>query len=84
MPELLNTIKAMHKKDEEDKKFFAMLQGVDLNEKTEEEKGADFEDVQIRAMGINANKDDIVSLQGQRAAAAGFGIGMGLGYSKEQ
>jgi len=33
-------------------------------------------------LGINANADDVVSLQGQFASEAGFGVGMGLGYVK--
>ena len=52
-----------------------------LNEETKEE-GPSFEDVQRRALGINASGDDVVSLQGPLAASAGFGIGAGLGYEK--
>jgi hypothetical protein len=33
-------------------------------------------------MGITASANDIVSLQGQMAAQAGFGIGAGLGYER--
>ncbi len=83
MPELLTTFKAMQKTEEEKRTFLAMLQGVDLRDKSEEKEGSTFEEVQMRAMGINANKDDVMSLQGSLAAQAGFGIGMGLGYSKE-
>jgi hypothetical protein len=82
MPELLNTFKAMQKTEEEKRNFLALLQGVDLREKTEE-KGSSFEEVRMRALGINASRDDIVSLQGPLAAEAGFGIGAGLGYSRE-
>ena len=82
MPELLTTFKAMQKTEEEKRTFLAMLQGVDLREKSEEKEGPTFEEVQMRAMGITADKDDVMSLQGPLAAEAGFGIGMGLGYSK--
>lgn len=83
MPELVQTFQAMQKTEEEKRKFLAMLQGVDLSEGQEEENSSSFEDVRRRALGINASKDDIVSLQGTLAAESGFGIGAGLGYFKE-
>jgi len=81
MPELIQTFKSMQKTEEEKRKFLASLQGVNLNgeEKTE---GPTFEDIQRRALGIDASGDDVVSLQGPLAAKQGFGIGLGLGYSK--
>ena len=81
MPELIQTFKSMQKTEEEKRKFLASLQGVNLNgeEKTE---GQTFEDIQRRALGIDASGDDVVSLQGPLAAQQGFGIGAGLGYSK--
>jgi len=82
MPELLLTLEAMRKKEHNDKKFQASLKGVDIGEYKENE-GAKFDDVRLRAAGINATADDVVSLQGSFAAEAGFGIGAGLGYSKE-
>jgi hypothetical protein len=82
MPELVQTFKSMQKTKEEKRKFLASLQGVDLGEESQEE-GSSFEEVRLRAMGINANTSDVVSLQGQIAAEAGFGIGAGLGYSME-
>jgi len=39
--------------------------------------------MRLRAAGINATSNDVVSLQGRFAAEAGFGIGAGLGYSTE-
>ncbi len=81
MPELIQTFKAMQKTEEEKRKFLASLQGVNLNEE-EKTEGPTFEDIQRRALGINASGDDVVSLQGQLAAQQGFGIGAGLGYSK--
>ena len=82
MPELIQTFKSMQKTEEEKRKFLASLQGVNLNgeEKTE---GPTFEDIQRRALGIDASGDDVVSLQGPLATQQGFGIGAGLGYSKE-
>ena len=73
----------MRKKEHNDKKFQASLKGVDIGEFQEEEKGTSFDDVRLKAAGINATSEDVVSLQGSFAAQAGFGIGAGLGYSKE-
>ena len=83
MPELIQTFKAMQKTESEKRRFLASIQGVDLNEQDNENEGPTFEDIQRRALGINASGDDVVSLQGSFAAQAGFGIGEGLGYSKE-
>ena len=82
LPELLQTIESMQKDESEKRIFLASLQGVDLRDE-QEEKGPTFEDIRLRAMGIEATTDDVVSLQGSMAAEAGFGIGAGLGYSKE-
>jgi hypothetical protein len=83
MPELVNTLKALKKRDYDSKKFQASLTGVDMGEYEEEKKGSSFEEIQLRAAGITTSADDVVSLQGRFAAAAGFGIGEGLGYVKE-
>ena len=84
MPELINTLKALKKKDHEDKKFIASLKGVEIGEYEDDKKGGpSFEDIRLRAAGINATSNDVVSLQGNFAAQAGFGIGAGLGYSRE-
>jgi len=84
MPEMVQTFKSMQKSESEKRKFLAMIQGVDLNEgSNEDETKSSFEDVRRRALGINASADDVVSLQGAFASEAGFGIGAGLGYSIE-
>jgi hypothetical protein len=80
MPELVQTLTAMNRKQTEERKFLASLQGVDLEEQQEE---SSFEDVRRRALGVTASADDVVSLQGSFANEAGFGIGAGLGYIKE-
>ena len=82
MAELIQTFKAMQKTESEKRRFLASIQGIDLNDEVEEE-GPTFDDIQRKALGINASSDDVVSLQGTFAAQAGFGIGAGLGYSKE-
>lgn len=84
MPELINTFQALKKKEHADRKFVASLKGVDIGEFEENNnKGSSFEEIELRAAGIHANPNDVVSLQGRFAAQAGFGIGEGLGYVKE-
>ena len=84
MPEMVQTFKSMQKTESEKRKFLASIQGVDLNESSNENKGgSSFEDVKRRALGVTASADDVVSLQGAFASEAGFGIGAGLGYSIE-
>lgn len=84
MPELIQTLKAIKKSEEEERKFLAALQGKNLDEDEEEKReGPSFDDIQRRVLGIETDKSDILSLQGSFAAQAGFGIGAGLGYSKE-
>jgi hypothetical protein len=84
MPELIQTLKAIKKSEEEERKFLAALQGKNLDGDEEEEReGPSFDDIQRKVLGIETDKNDILSLQGSFAAQAGFGIGAGLGYSKE-
>ena len=78
MPEMVQTFKAMQKSEGDKRKFLASLQGIDLNEDKEEEKT--FDDIRRKALGINADANDVVSLQGSFASEAGFGVGAGLGY----
>jgi len=79
MPELVATLVAKQKSDYEDKKFFAAIQGVDIDKdsKSGQEK---WEEIKARAFskGKTSNPNDILSLQGGAAKQAGFGIGMGL------
>ena len=82
MPELINTLKALQKREYETRKFQASLKGISLGEE-EKNEGPTFDDIALKAAGINANRNDVLSLQGQFAAKAGFGIGAGLGYSQE-
>ena len=82
MPEMLQTLKAVQKTEDEKRRFLASLQGVNLDEDSSSES-VTFDDVKRRAFGISASKDDVVSLQGEFAKEAGFGIGLGLGYSRE-
>jgi len=83
MPELLQTLNSMHKKEHNQRKFAASLKGIQIDDDAEEKESKTFDDVRRKALGITASADDVVSLQGSFASEAGFGIGMGLGYSKE-
>jgi hypothetical protein len=79
MPELLSTLEAQRERDFQEKKFFAALKGVDLENQS---TGNEWERLKARVNSKNATSDgnDIVSLQGNAAHRAGFGIGVGLDY----
>ena len=84
MPELIATFQALKKKEHSERKFVASLKGVEIGDYQEDgSKGSSFEEIELRAAGIHASPNDVVSLQGRFAAQAGFGIGEGLGYIKE-
>ena len=84
MPELTSLLVAKREKEYEERKFFAAIQGIDLDTNSQGSKGQkEWEDMKSRVFSGGTAKDssDIVSLQGQNAARAGFGIGNGLEYS---
>jgi hypothetical protein len=85
MPELTAILVAKREKENQDKKFFAALQGVDLDDSgSGGSRGQkEWEDLKARAFSGGKVKDsnDITSLQGQTAKQKGFGIGQGLEYS---
>ena len=80
MPEMVQTFRAMQKTEDDKRRFLASIQGIDLDDNRNSEEKT-FDDVRRKALGINANADDVVSLQGTFASEAGFGIGAGLGYT---
>jgi hypothetical protein len=83
MPELITTISSRRELDYQEKKFLAAMQGINLDEETGQSKGQkEWEDMKARVFSGGATSDskDILALQGQNAAKAGFGIGMGLDY----
>ena len=86
MPELVQLLKGISKKEDEERKFQASLQGINLGEDAtveEESEYPTFEEIQMRAQGINGLQNDIIGLRGQAAATKGFGINQGLGYTEE-
>ena len=82
MPEVLITLSAKRDLDYQEKKFLAAMQGVDLDKETG--KNNPWEEMKARVFsgGDTSNPNDVLALQGQNAAKAGFGIGMGLDYKK--
>lgn len=85
MPELTATLISKREKEHEERKFFAAIQGIDLEGDSDKSKGQkEWEDMKARVFsgGASVDSDDVVSLQGHSAAKAGFGINNGLEYSK--
>jgi len=82
MAELTTTLTAWREQDYNNKKFFAAIQGVDLDKNTD--KSNAWEEMKARVFsGGQANgSNDVLALQGVNASNAGFGIGMGLDYEK--
>ena len=83
MPELVATLEAKRKQDHEEKKFMAAIQGINLDEASGNKGQKEWEDLKARVFsgGQSSDSTDILSLQGQNAAKAGFGIGAGLEYT---
>lgn len=82
MPELMAILVAKRESENNQNKFFAALQGVDLDKETKRSSNA-WENLKARVFsGGNAKtSDDILSLQGANAKQVGFGIGLGLEYT---
>jgi len=79
MPELISIIENKREQDYGDKKFFAAIQGVDLEENN---KGDAWEEMKKRVLYKGKDANDITNLRGARAKKAGFGIGHGLDYEE--
>ena len=83
MPELVAILEAKQKEENDNRRFLAAMQGVDLDKDSNSSNGQDAgERIKAKAFsgGKTTNPDDIVSLQGSAAQRAGFGIGEGLDY----
>lgn len=83
LSEILSIISSKRELDYQEKKFFASIQGVDIEGSSDEERGQkEWENLKARVFSGGATNDssDVLSLQGQNAKKAGFGIGMGLDY----
>lgn len=84
MPELTSTLEIKRELDYSEKKFFAAIQGVDLDKQTGKTDANAWEAMKARVFSSGKTNDpnDITAYQGVNAQKAGFGIGMGLSYEK--
>jgi uncharacterized UPF0160 family protein len=82
IPELVAILEAKSKEEYDTKKFFAAIQGVDIDQNNSSESQKAWERMKAKAFskGKTTDPDDIVSLSGTAAKKAGFGIGEGLDY----
>ena len=83
LSEIIAIISSKRELDYQEKKFFAAIQGVDLEDSSDSDRGQkEWENMKARVFsgGATNNSNDVLSLQGQNAKKAGFGIGMGLDY----
>jgi translation initiation factor 1 (eIF-1/SUI1) len=83
MPELTALLVMKREQQHEERKFFAAIQGIDLDKNSTSNRGQkEWEDMKARVFSSGQAKDssDIISLQGANASKAGFGIGAGIDY----
>lgn len=81
--ELMAILSSRRELDYEEKKFLAAIQGINLDENTESERGQqEWENLKAKVASGGKAKDskDILALQGVAAEQAGFGIGYGIDY----
>lgn len=87
MPELSAILAAKRESEYQERKFFAAIQGIDLDSGGGSDKGQkEWEDMKSRVFSGGSAKDssDVTSLQGINAKKAGFGIGDGLEHSSDR
>jgi hypothetical protein len=86
LPELTEILSVNNEREYNDRKFFAAIQGIDIDagsSKEEDPWEAMKARVAAKASGIPvASPNDVTSFQGIKARQNGFGIGMGLDYEK--
>lgn len=80
MPELIQILEQKRDSEYNEKKFFAAIQGVDLDKQSKRTDAWEEMKSRVFSGGQTNNPDDIISYQGYKAQQAGFGIGMGLDY----
>ena len=83
LAEIMAILSSKRELDYQEKKFFAAIQGVDLESDSSEDRGQkEWENLKARVFsgGATSDSNDVLSLQGQNAKKAGFGINMGLDY----
>jgi hypothetical protein len=82
MPELISTLSSKRDLEYQEKKFLAAIQGVDLDKNKDKNNAWEKMKAKVFSGGGTQDPNDVLALQGQAAAKAGFGIGMGLDYKK--
>ena len=83
LAEIMAILSSKRELDYQEKKFFAAIQGVDIEDSSNSDRGQqEWENLKARVFsgGATSDSQDILALQGQNARRAGFGIGMGLDY----
>ena len=80
MPELSAILAAKREKEYQEKKFFAAIQGIDIDKNNKQANAWEEMKARVFSGGKTGNPNDVLALQGVNAQKAGFGIGMGLGY----
>lgn len=84
MQELTSILVAKREGENENRKFLAAIQGINLDEKSSSENPQKkWEDLKARVFsnGKVSDSNDITSLVGNTAKQKGFGIGNGLEFS---
>jgi len=79
MPELMAIIQSKREVDNEERKFLAAIQGIDLDKNKPKEEDA-WTKLKNKVFNGGRQDNDILSYKGDKARRAGFGIGMGLDY----
>lgn len=82
MPELIATLESKRDMDYQDKKFHASIQGINLDENTNNNNAWEEMKARVFSKGAATDSKDILALQGFNAEKVGFGIGLGLEYEK--
>ena len=84
LPEISALLESKREIDFNDKKFYASIQGVDLDAGNAEPDAWEKLKARVASRGQTEDPNDILSFQGTKAEQAGFGIGMGLDYELVQ
>jgi len=79
MPELMAILKSKREVDNEEKKFLAAIQGIDLDKNKSQEEDP-WTKLKNKVFNGGRQDNDILTYKGDKAKRAGFGIGMGLDY----
>jgi hypothetical protein len=82
LPEVTLTLSSKRDLDYKEKKFFAAIQGVDLDAQNGEPDAWEKLKTKVFSKGATTDPRDVLALQGVAADMAGFGIGQGLSYEK--